>query len=701
MSKKSLACIPLAAAGAALTASAGAPVTVPLIAGALLTGAASNLFNKSLDEGAEKLGNIFNRTSSESDPIIIALRQAHLDALDTILKKFDAAQKTNPSADENSKRFSDELKRFIKDARKSLKSKKSGVATTFEKDVFALLPCALDSMQGNAEHSPSSEATATAANTIQTDLTEAVFYEVVVASGSTLHEVPEAFKKRFYDPDNGWFTHFSQNAINALKNNEAFKSLWTMEQLGQIKSLSLAVQQGVNAIYVQQKQDSTKLDDLSAKMDKILSQTAHEKGIDPEHIRPILERLGHTNTPIDKMHAVLAHAVDELLARAESIETSHNDGTLIDQAIHAAREKLRSADVDGADSILDAAIDDAQDQLEQYQRATARLYFEKAFLKHTTFAYAEAIENYQAGLKHDPDNYYGLVMLGISYNIIGQRNEALRAFQRCHYIASENAATDPSITTWQRNIGVSLEKIGDILFAQDRVEQAQKQFQLCLEIRKELATKHPQNGNLQRDVSIAQDKISNTLLEQDKLEEALIHLRASLDICKKLVDKDPTSVLWQSDLMISYNKIGQILFAQENLKEALVQYRQGMSIAKILEKTSSDRTQSQRNLYIAFTKIGDVLSAEGKTKEALHEYRKGMAIAESLAKIDPTNTERQRDLIIAHVKLSETDPLNVDRHLTEALRVATELEQSHRLAPRDEWMPSELQRRLDQLSYRT
>ncbi|NIY76913.1 tetratricopeptide repeat protein [Thalassospira sp. HF15] len=735
MSKKSLACIPLAVAGAALTASAGAPVTAQLIAGTLLTGAASNLFNKSLDEGAEKLGNIFSRASSESDPIITALRQAHLDALDTILKKFDAAQKTNPSADKDSKRFSSELKNFIKDARKSLKSKKTGVATTFERDVFALLPSALDSMQDNAEHSPSSEATATAANTIQTDLTETVFQEVVVATGSTPHEVPEAFKKRFYDPGNGWFTHFTQNAINALKNNEAFKSLWTMEQLGRIKSLSVAMFQGVNTISEQQKQDSTKLDDISAKVDKmekILSRTAHEKSIDPEHIRPILERLGHTDTQIEEIPALLAHAVDELLARAESLETSHNDGTLIDQAIHAAREKLRSADVDGAALILDSAIEDAQDQLEQRQKATARLHFEKAFLKRTIFDYEEAIHSYLNGLKLDANNSAGLYELGRIYETTGRSQLALNMYQKCTNSLKKVIASDTNDFTQKRNLAVSLERMGDITLARGGHKSALNYYQESYNIfddlskndqteikytherilslirvgdsyflmkdtknslyfyskarrlYKTLAKKDSKNIEWLHDISIILSKIGNIFRQQGNLLISFKRYQQSYEINLNICNLDPNNRMMKRSLAASINKLGTIHYDLKNHKAALEILLEGKSIIQELSQVDPENKDLLRDSAVFSQRLAQTHLEKGRTLKALGEYSNAFEIIKSLSTSDPDNADWSRDLCFLYMNLAKIDPQNRASNMKAAKGIFNTLLQREKLSKIDQ-----------------
>ena len=532
--------------------------------------------------------------------------------------------------------------------------------------------------------------------------------------------------------------------------DDAFKSLWTVKQLQHIKTLNFTILQKVEAVaeelHHHAASSNAQNDQMSAKLDKILALTAAEKGIDPEHIRPILERLGHTNTPIDQMHTLLAHAVDELLKRAESIEKTHNDGTLIDQAIHAARQKLRSADVDGANSILDSAITRAQDQLAQHKKSTARLFFEKAFLKQTTFAYAEAIENYQTGLDLDPDNLICWDALASTCQTIGQSGLALDAVRRCLDLTSERAAADPENCISQSDLSVSYERIGDILAAQGKLGDALTEFQKGLVIRKTLANADPENTEWQRNLSVSRNRIGDILVVQGKPGDALTQYHKGLEIAENLSIADPENAGWQRDLSVSCNRIGDILAAQGKLDDALTQYHKGLEIAEDLSNTDPENTgwqrdlsvcydrigcilfdqgkfnsslrqfqkgleivenrsnadpentQCQRDISISYDRIGGILVAQGKLDDALIQFQIGLEIAENLANADPENTEWQRDLIISNVKISQLDSKNARNHLTVALTIAQGLAETNRLSPSDEWMLSDLQDRLNKLA---
>ncbi len=145
MNLKPLRCLVFAAGGAALSATpAPAAVTVASILGGVLTGAAGNVFHElSADAEERAISAIFRRDPGidENHHILFALRQAHLRALEQVLKAFDTAWPTEPDRirKEQAERFSNETRRFLTDAKLG-KKQGAGAASELERAVFANLP---------------------------------------------------------------------------------------------------------------------------------------------------------------------------------------------------------------------------------------------------------------------------------------------------------------------------------------------------------------------------------------------------------------------------------------------------------------------------------------------------------------------------------------------------------------------------------
>ena len=151
----------------------------------------------------------------------------------------------------------------------------------------------------------------------------------------------------------------------------------------------------------------------------------------------------------------------------------------------------------------------------------------------------------------------------------GNLPEALKSFRDSLAIADRLAKADPNNAGWQRDLSVSLSKVGDVLVAQGNLPEA-------LEIvpRQPRDCRPPRQGRSQQRRLAAR---SLRLLRQSgrcargarQPAEALKSFRDSLAIEDRLAKADPNNAGWQRDLSVSYNKVGDVLVAQGNLPEAL------------------------------------------------------------------------------------------------------------------------------------
>ena len=143
------------------------------------------------------------------------------------------------------------------------------------------------------------------------------------------------------------------------------------------------------------------------------------------------------------------------------------------------------------------------------------------------------------------------------------------------------------------------------------------------------------------------DKIGDVLVAQGKLDEALKAYRDSLAIAERLAAADRSNTRWQRDLSVSYNKVGDVLVAQGKLDEALKPTATASPSRERLAAADRSNTEWQRDLSVSYNKVGDVLVAQGKLDEALEAYRASLAIRERLAAADRSNTRWQRDLSVS------------------------------------------------------
>jgi len=532
------------------------------------------------------------------------------------------------------------------------------------------------------------------------------FAELVFAAFADLIKSPD----KYPEARHGFNTAMAQSA--KVLSETIFAAVTAVdEKLGEVLARldALTVMQEGAGKYLELLPDiAAGVERLEIKMDDVLAAIAKEKGVDPEHLRPILERLGHTDIPISDIAPTFEQAVDDLMARAGMLSEIHNDGPAIDEAIRAAREKLATADTVGAIAVLDAALDEdetyqralqAEDEARrnrrQMGRARARAYFEKSYIQRTSFDHEGAIVSLKLGLQLDPDDFWQWVELGDEYVTVGNtvdslgtfntareaaiRNgddrdlsvslsrigdvqvdqgdldAALKSYQDSLVIVEQLAKSDPGNAGWQRDLSVSLEKIGNVQVDQGDLDAALKSYQDSLVIREQLAKSDPGNAGWQRDLSVSLGMIGNVQVDQGDLDAALKSYQDSLVIREQLAKSDPGNAGWQRDLSVSLHKIGDVQVAQGDLDAVLKSFQDSLVIVEQLAKSDPGNAGWQRDLSVSLIKIGDVQVAQGDLDTALKSYQDSLVIAEQLAKSDPGNAGWQRDLSVSFEKIGDLE----------------------------------------------
>lgn len=163
----------------------------------------------------------------------------------------------------------------------------------------------------------------------------------------------------------------------------------------------------------------------------------------------------------------------------------------------------------------------------------------------------------------------------------------------------------------------------------------------------DLATSCPGNASWQRDLAVSYNVIGNALMQQGDRSGALAVYRQDLTIMERLAALDRGNATWQRDLSISHDKLGDALMEEGDRGGALTAYRQAFTVRSDLAASDPGNSTWQRDLAISYTKIGDALMEEGDRGGALTAYREALAICKCLAALDPSNTTWQRDISVS------------------------------------------------------
>ena len=98
-------------------------------------------------------------------------------------------------------------------------------------------------------------------------------------------------------------------------------------------------------------------------------------------------------------------------------------------------------------------------------------------------------------------------------------------------------AINPKVADWQRDLAISLVKVGDAIAATDRAA-ARASYERSRVIRERLAAADPGNLTAQRDVSLIHDRLGNIHAADERYEDALASYRSSLAIREKVAAAD-------------------------------------------------------------------------------------------------------------------------------------------------------------------
>jgi tetratricopeptide (TPR) repeat protein len=123
----------------------------------------------------------------------------------------------------------------------------------------------------------------------------------------------------------------------------------------------------------------------------------------------------------------------------------------------------------------------------------------------------------------DPDDeaLQWLLDAGDALSIDGSQEDARRCYEDAREAARKLTAKDPGNTGWQRDVFVSLNKVGDVEVAQGDLVAALKSYGDGLAIRQKLTAKDPGNTGWQRDVSVSLERVGDVEVAQGDLVAAL------------------------------------------------------------------------------------------------------------------------------------------------------------------------------------
>ena len=304
-------------------------------------------------------------------------------------------------------------------------------------------------------------------------------------------------------------------------------------------------------------------------------------------------------------------------------------------------------------------------------------------------AYRESLSVIQRLAKSDPSNVDWQRDTGVSQERIGDVLSAqgdlagsLAAYRKSLLVRRRLIESDPSNEAWKRDLSASHNKVGDVLRDQGDLAGSLAAYKESLSVIQRLFESDPLNAGLHRDLSVSQDRIGDVLRAQGDLAGSLAAYKESLSVIQRLFESDPPNAVWQRNLSVSHNKVGDVLRDQGDLAGALAACRESLSAIQRLSESDPLNAGWQRDLSVSLNRVGDVLRVQGDLSGALGAYKESLSVIQRLSESDPTNAVWQRDLSVSHNKMG--DVLRVQGDLPGALDTYREsLSVRRRLAESD------------------
>ena len=106
----------------------------------------------------------------------------------------------------------------------------------------------------------------------------------------------------------------------------------------------------------------------------------------------------------------------------------------------------------------------------------------------------------------------------------------------------------PDNSAWQRDLSVSLNKVGDVKLQRDDAAGADAAYAEGLKIVARLAERNPENLGLIRDVALSLSNLGDVRLRTGDASGAVAHYEQALAKLRPLSEHDPDNTLWLRDM---------------------------------------------------------------------------------------------------------------------------------------------------------
>ena len=253
----------------------------------------------------------------------------------------------------------------------------------------------------------------------------------------------------------------------------------------------------------------------------------------------------------------------------------------------AISERLRSAQPGDRQAIRSVGV--CLEKLSELQAATGDLAAAVQSAR-------RSLESFKTVAEANPTDAAAQRSLGISYMKVGDVSgnpnfpnagdtaAALASYRASLEILQALHAADPASAGAEQLVGVLQERIGTMLLADGKIDEAHESYSSSQRIRERLAAAEPDNANFVRDAAISHEKIASVQAARGDRAGAVVSRRKSLEIFEQLARADRRNVQAQQSVAISYLHLADLLATDPAAREEARQtYRRGLETLEAVQ----------------------------------------------------------------------------------------------------------------------
>ena len=275
---------------------------------------------------------------------------------------------------------------------------------------------------------------------------------------------------------------------------------------------------------------------------------------------------GNPNNPNLGDTAGALRSYHEALAISERLRAAQPADRLAIRSVGVSLEKL--SELQAATGDLPAAVQTARRSLDAFKAVAAANPAEAAAQRSLAISYLKV----------------GDVSGNPNFTNAGDAGGALASYRASLEILQALHAAEPASTAAEQLIGVLQERIGTMLLADDKIDEAQESYLISQRIRERLAAAEPDNANFVRDAAISHEKVANVQTARGDRAGAIASRRKSLAIFDQLARADRRNVQAQQSVAISYLHLADLLATEPaTLEEARQSYRRGLETLEAVQ----------------------------------------------------------------------------------------------------------------------